>query len=193
MDSSGRYDTDTEEEYDTDTSYQEETDTERVPFRSAELVKSDDPPPWRGYERLQLIRDLAMGELSPKELARNYGVQDIDIRYFAEDFREEINEVRLALQGTLSIETAGLWITKKQNRLAEYQQEAEEIRSFLQALRDKGFHWSRAHRDLLRSYLEILRATAEELGAYPQRSAPPQRAGTAVRYVIEVEDEEDLQ
>jgi hypothetical protein len=148
---------------------------------------------YRGHERLRLIADLAMNELSHREIASRIGVTTEDVYDFAEDHVMEISEVRSALAGKLAIESAGLWISKKQNRLAEYQAEAEEIRDFLSQLRQSNIRWSRSHRDMLRTYLEILRHTADELGAYPQRQSAPARQGQTVHYVIETDDTRALQ
>jgi hypothetical protein len=147
--------------------------------------------PIRGYERLRLIRDLALGELSPRELARDYRLSVETVIEFRESFHEEISELRAALANSLPIETAALWITRKQNRLAEMQAEAEEIRDFLEELRSSGIRWSRAHRDMLRTYLEILRQCADELGAYPQRNTAPARTGSTVHYVIDAGEQTD--
>jgi hypothetical protein len=147
---------------------------------------------YRGHERLRLIADLAMAEFSHRELATQNSSTLEDIAAFAKEHEKEIAEVRAALAGQLAIETAGLWITKKQNRLAEYQAEAEEIRDFLAEMRANGVRWSRAHRDMLKMYLDLFKQSADELGAYPQRAAPLARQGQTVHYVIETEHNEAL-
>lgn len=140
---------------------------------------------YRGYERLGLIADLAMGELSHRELAQRESVTIQEISEFAEAHMKEIAEVRAALAGQLAIETAGLWISKKQNRIAEYQDRAEVIRRTLHQWEAEGEPWSRSHRDMLKAYLDLMRQTADELGAYPQRQAAPARTGQTVHYIIE--------
>lgn len=160
------------------------------------LFVAPEPEDWapepRGYEKLSLIADLAMGELSHAEIARREGFPEAFVTDFADQHRNEIAEVSAALAGQLAIETAGLWVTRKQNRLAEYQDQIEEIRNLMADLRDSGQRWSRSHRDMLRAYLDLFRQTADELGAYPQRSAPPARQGSTVHYVIETDDQEAL-
>jgi hypothetical protein len=86
-----------------------------------------------------------------------------------------------------------MWITRKENRLAELEHEAEEIRDTLDYYRQEGIYWSRSHRDMIRTYLEILRSVADEIGAYPQRQSQPARSGSTVHYVIDTEDSDSLQ
>jgi predicted transcriptional regulator len=147
----------------------------------------------KGHERLRLIADLAMNELSHRELAHREGVTQADVKEFATAHVGEIAEVRAALAGQLAIESAGLWISKKQNRLAEYQNEAEEIRDFLADMRHQGIRWSRSHRDMLKLYFDIFKQAADELGAYPQRAQAPARTGQTVHYVIDTENPGALQ
>jgi hypothetical protein len=134
-----------------------------------------------------------MNELSHREIAHREGVTQADIKEFAEEHIMEIAEVRAGLAGQVAIETAGLWITKKQNRLAEYQAEAEELRDYLADLRANGVRWSRAHRDMMKLYFDIFKQAADELGAYPQRAQAPARTGQTVHYVIDTENTGALQ
>lgn len=154
------------------------------------LEQHQDTPefPIRGRQRLALIRDIAIGEWNTDSLAQMYGIPVQVLSDFAGQHAEEIQEVSAALSGTLDIATAGLWITKKQKRLAEYQQAIDDIDEELQALREAGLRWSRAHRDMFRARLDLYRQAADELGAYPQRSAAPSRQGLGVQYIIDSED-----
>src|ERR1043165_4636324 len=77
------------------------------------------PPLLRGRVRLALIRDLAMGEWSYAEIGRQIGATTHEIAEFAKAEADAINEVKAALAGKLAVESAGLWISKKQNRVAE--------------------------------------------------------------------------
>jgi hypothetical protein len=147
---------------------------------------------YRGRARLGLIRDLALGEWTPAGLASQLGLPPDDVISFAREFADEIAEVKLALAGQLAIETSGLWITKKQNRLAELQEEFEQIAEATQDLRDRGITWSKAQKDMTAQKIALLRAVADELGAYPQRSTPPARTGNTVHYIIETDDADAL-
>lgn len=145
---------------------------------------------YRGRVRLALLRDLALGEWTYAEIAHQLKVPVKDISQFAEEHKVEIAEVRGALAGELAEETAGLWIAKKQNRIAELQAEYEDVD---EALDTYGRNrWSTHHKDMHRAKLSILRAVAEELGALPARSDAPQRQGDTVHYIIESEDVEAL-
>jgi hypothetical protein len=86
-----------------------------------------------GRTRLALIRDMALGELSDRELALRIATDVPTIKAFRALYADEISEVRAALAGKLAIETAGLWISRRQNRVAEYQSDVELI---TQAMRD---------------------------------------------------------
>lgn len=146
------------------------------------------PTALRGRFRLALIRDLAMGEWDTPSLARIHGLRHQDVEAFRITHQAEIQEVSAALSGTLDQGTAGLWLPKKQLRLAEYQQAIEDIDEALDFLRARGIPWSREHRDLFRARLDLYRQAADELGAYPQRTQAPTRQGLPVQYIIESED-----
>jgi hypothetical protein len=149
---------------------------------------------FRGKQRLQLIRDLAMGEWTVASIAKQYKVDTRDIVEFQDTFAHEISEVSAALAGQLAIDSAGLWISKRQNRLAELQADFEEIEGVIQKMRDDDYYatdndgsnlGSRRHRFLVKAKIDILKAAAEELsprntGQYGAADDP-----NVVHYVIE--------
>jgi hypothetical protein len=151
---------------------------------------------YRGWPQLGLVRDLAFGEFSHQELASSLGCAAADIREFAEQHSEEIAETRAALAGQLAIETAGLWIAKRQNRLAEYQSDAEDLRGVIEALRKDGRLGGKVHHDTVRTRIAILRAVAEELSPRQTGLTIRPTAGTddknVVHYVIEDPDVEAM-
>jgi len=145
-----------------------------------------------------------MGEWSTRELAEACGTTQADISAFAERFADEVTEVRAALAGRLAIETSGLWVTKRQNRLAEYQADIEDLDRVLNAMRQQagvangnpiddailGGLGSRRHHSLIKSKLALFKAVADEI-------EPRGRSVTATRdqddenvvhYVIEAGD-----
>lgn len=146
----------------------------------------------RGRQKLALIRDLAMKEWDTPSLATMYGMTRSEVIGFMALHAQEIAEVSAALAGTLDISTAGMWVTKRQARLAEYQSQIEDIDKVIQRLSEQGIDWSRAHRDMYRARLDLYRAVADELGAYPQRAAAPPRQGQGVIYSIEADDREAM-
>ena len=169
---------------------------------------------YRGRTRMALLRDLAMGEWSDASIAASVGVPTEIITDFRESYPDEIQEVRAALAGQLAIESAGLWISKKQNRLAELQEDFEDIDQVIDLMRknteeqlkatmdgsdslQKGDTFdtnlllgSRRHQNLLRSKIAILKAVADELT--PTKGQPDARpeGDNTVRYVIESDTED---
>jgi len=149
----------------------------------------------RGRLRLELIRDLAMGEWSTASIAKRLGVDHKDITDFAEKYANDIAEVRSALAGQLAVEAAGLWITKKQNRIAELQADFDELNTVLDSMRSGTYRptdndgtnlGSRRHRGILKSKMDILRSVAEELsprGAAAGSGSPDDP--NIVHYVID--------
>lgn len=150
---------------------------------------------YRGRLRLELIRELAMGEWSVASIARRIGVDVSDVTDFEEEYRSDIAEVRQALAGQLAIEAAGLWISKKHNRIAELQADFDELNDVLKEMRSGTYKptdndgtnlGSRRHRGILKSKMDILKAVSEELS--PRSSSS--NAGSpddpnVVRYVID--------
>lgn len=143
---------------------------------------------YRGRKRLALIRDLAMGEWTHRELAAQIGVKVSEVATFAAMNAEEITEVRAALAGQLAIETAGLWIAKRHNRVAEYQAAVEELQDDIERVRRTHGAGSKEHVDLTRTYLMAMKQAGDEY--LPNRQ---EKAGAGdpavVHYVIEADDE----
>ena len=182
-----------------------ESAPQREPAAAAAPDRAGEPRPprlgvsdrMRGRTRLALIRDLAMGEWSHRELADQLGLTAKEIAAFSEEEHEAITEVKSALAGQLAIETSGLWISKKQNRVAELEalfadnaQAIEYLRSL--PITDGTGLGSRRHANLARSQLAILGAAATEYE--PRRGTPtaPDSDRNVVHYIIEGLDTESL-
>jgi hypothetical protein len=139
-----------------------------------------------------------MGEWSNVSIARRIGVDPEDILAFEEKYSQDIAEVRQSLAGQMAIEAAGLWISKKQNRIAELQSDFEELNDVLAQMRDGTYRptdndgtnlGSRRHRGILKSRIDILRAVADELS--PRGAASGVGAAddpNVVHYVIDAGD-----
>lgn len=121
----------------------------------------------RGWVRLQLIRELAVGEKTSPELGEKYGVDGGAIRKFAQRHREQIDQVK----ANLDDEYAGLWIVERKNRIAEYESDIALLNDSLATETDDK---------IVRTKLAVLRQTAEELGQLTQKI---ETSGT-VHYVI---------
>lgn len=148
----------------------------------------------RGRTRLALIRDIAMGELSDRELALRITCDLSTIKAFRALFADEIVEVRSALAGQLAIDTAGLWIAKRSNRVMELQSDAEQL--------DKAMKWlaygeggnfspmvvaSREYDRLQRAKAALIAQAEGEYSLSEKRGIESETPIT--RYVLEMDDE----
>lgn len=156
---------------------------------------------YRGRVRLGLIRDLAMGEWTHGDIARSIGCRVADVAAFAEQHIIEIEECRGRLAAGLALETAGMWITKKANRIAEMQQDVDDINGVIDEMRRPGQPpgqdlGSKRHQALARIKLANMKAVAEELEP-PRRAQGSASSGSdedrnVVHYVIEDPDIAEL-
>lgn len=100
----------------------------------------------------QLIRDLALGEMSQNELAEKYHCSRPAVSLFKRRHGVEIDRVRESIYD----DYAGVWVAKKIDRLRAYQDKAEQMLD------------GRSPRDA-EVLVTILKAVAEELGDLPAR------------------------
>lgn len=75
-----------------------------------------------GLKRLKVMRALAAGEQSQSQIAEEFGVTQQAISDFGRRYATEIQEIR----ANLADEFAGLWIARKANRLAMYEEIAQQ-------------------------------------------------------------------
>lgn len=117
----------------------------------------------RGWAKYRLIADLAAMENTQVELAEKYSCVQSTISDFAKRHAAEISAKKQALADDLH----GLWVARKADRLAEYQQTIEDIEDFVEStdMSDKDA------REAVALKLRALRAVADELGQVPQRPA----------------------
>lgn len=125
----------------------------------------------RGQVRVRLIHDLALDAWTERDLAETYGVAQPSIWEFKQRHAYQIAVARESIED----QVAGLWISNKINRLAELEDDVEQINNEL----------SQAPLELRpRLYLakaRALRLAAEELG----QLAPKQvNASVTVKYEI---------
>jgi predicted transcriptional regulator len=106
---------------------------------------------------MDIIRLLAVNELTQKAIAERYGVQQSAVSSFSRRYADRIAEVRAELDNAL----AGLWIAKKENRVAHYMDMAEESDDV-----NLDADWNERRR----VKAAALRAVADELGQIPNRS-----------------------
>lgn len=190
-------------------------DHDGLPPMQARYRRNMDPTQiYRGRNRLALIRDLAMGEWTDASIAQSIGVPYDVIVDFRLTYETEISEVRLALANQLAIESAGMWISKRQNRIAEMQEDYEDIDLVLAVMRENTrthlkvgmdgsdsqvrgdvfdtnmLLGSRRHQNLLRSKLAIMKAVSDELSPRNKEENKEDDSRT-IRYVIEQDGESD--
>jgi hypothetical protein len=130
----------------------------------------------RGWAKASLIRELAAGEKTRKQLGAEYGVAQSNITRFADRHVDAIEKVRAHLDD----EWAGLWIANKRNRVAEYEADVERINASLDLVPDK---------DLLRTKQSALKQVAEELGQLKQEI----EVGGGLMFTVRGIDLKDLQ
>ena len=149
---------------------------------------------FRGHTRMRIIRDIAMGEWDIASIADREGIDVEDLRLFETHFASDISEVRLALAGQLAIESAGLWIAKRHNRIAEMQADFEDVSTALDQMRKNEYRptdnegsnlGSKRHRYLVKARLDILRSVADELSPRNQSTSGDPTDPNIVHYVID--------
>lgn len=79
----------------------------------------------RGHRKLDLIRLLAVGEWTQEELAERFGVTQPAISLFKKRYAVEITQVKENLEDQF----AGLWIARKEARVAELEDVAESFKA----------------------------------------------------------------
>lgn len=126
-----------------------------------------------GRHKLAVMRALAEG-IGPSEIARQYECDPSAVSKFARRYAAEIAEIRADFEN----EFAGLWIAKKQARLAEYQQDVENYEEFAADVPEYA-----------RLKQAALKAAAEELGALKYNL---QTQSEVTHYVIEGIDPKEL-
>jgi hypothetical protein len=139
----------------------------------------------RGWRRWRLITQLAEGEIGRTTLAKQYGVSPQAITRFA---RRHIADIDAAQQ-TIEDEMSTLWVSKRYNRIAEYQQIVEDVTTRLDRAADIS---DKDMRDLLKIKANVLHTVADELGQLPPRREVAGDGVVVVNQIIGVIEEPDL-
>jgi IS30 family transposase len=130
----------------------------------------------RGRERLSLVLDLAANDMPAQTLADKYGRHVQTIHTFMKRNRAEIEEARREMAGELS----GLWVNRKAQRIAEYQQAYEDIE---QLLDDDTLTPADISRYIV-TQLRILSRVADEMGHLPSRVPGEGPAAVMLRHEV---------
>lgn len=141
-----------------------------------------------------MIRDMALGELSDRELALRINCELSTIKAFRALYADEIAEVVAAMAGQLALDTAGLWISKRANRVAELESDLELVNKAMNDLAtdEEGNFWplmiaSREFARLLSAKHSILSQASTEYSLNDKRISDSERVPT--RYVLEMDEE----
>lgn len=126
----------------------------------------------RGWRKTWLMHKIARSETSHSALARALGVSHQAVMMFARRHAEEIAEIRTRLED----EFVTLWIADKINRLAEIQQDVEDVNTVIGSVFDpKDADAALAECADIPQWIRLkhaaLRAVAEELGQIPNKSS----------------------
>jgi hypothetical protein len=125
--------------------------------------------PLSGRNKLYVIRALATGDPKPSALARQFGVGANAITNFKRRNQRAIDEVRKALDDQF----AGLWVARKEARLAELEWMIDILGEAIEECPDA---------DMIRVRAGLLKNVSEELGQLPPRT---QVVSARVTHVVE--------
>lgn len=125
----------------------------------------------RGHVKLQVMNWLAAGNRTHQSIADEVGVSRPVITRFAARNGAWIRRI----QEDAANDLAGLWIADKALRIAEFQQQVEDVR-------DLPVETQLSDPALVRNAQRALRAVAEELGALPVRTSTPTGDGGTLHY-----------
>jgi len=156
--------------------------------RSARVPAS---PVIRGHEFIQLCRDIAIGEKTDAQLKRAYSLSPAQIQQFAFDNADGIAEIANAIKRSTDIAMSGLWVTKKQARMAELEADIDDINNAIKELRgdDGTVPWQivlgKEFQNTIRTKQALLRTVADEIDGPRRQVLIPEDERKIVRYVID--------
>lgn len=130
---------------------------------------ADGQPRLRGRQRIALLRDLALSDMTVLQIAVKYDRSEGTMYAWKKNHAAEIDAIR----ADAANEFAGLWVAQKVNRVAVYQDDIE-------TLEESGEDMALKHK--------ALRAVAEELGQLTQK----QEIQASVVYQVEGVDPESM-
>lgn len=132
--------------------------------------------------KLRLLRELALANKTQRQIAEEYDCAVSSVNEFMKRNAEAINDIRENAED----EFAGLWVAKKKNRIAAY----EEQIAFLQERIDRGAEDD--PQGALKVAQAALKMVAEEMGQLTARVAVQADVNARVQYVVEGVDTEAL-
>lgn len=150
-----------------------------------------------GLKRLQVMRELAVGELSQSAMGEKYGVTQQAISEFGKRYETEIAEIK----ADLANEFAGILIAQKAARLAAYEELAAIALTRTPKVGNNGKVVQRVNEDGEietlyevdgRLAAQVLKQAAEEMGQLPTRLQIQGDMQTTTTYRVEGVNPDDL-
>jgi hypothetical protein len=138
--------------------------------------QSTPTPHIRGEERLALVEDLALKDLTLPAIATKYGRHPQTIAQFSARNSAEVATRRQTLLGEVDAEAAHLWISDRVTRRAWRQKLIDDMEA---ALEDPDLDWRQRSR-YSRDIAMLLRQVDEEKGELPTRMAVRLDTGPAL-------------
>jgi hypothetical protein len=130
----------------------------------------------RGRYKVALILDLADGAMGYDELASRHGISKQGVAEFASRNRDAIQSAKQ----DLTSELAGLWVVNKRERLADAQQDLEDLEALLQ---DPNLT-DAARRGYYSLKIKLRHNIAEECGQLPTRATIEVESAPLLRHEI---------
>lgn len=114
----------------------------------------------RGHRKQAILRDLAEGMMTQTAIAEKYGVTRGRISQLANwpEHRRIIDEMKKNLDDQF----AGMWVAQKKHRIADYQQQIEDIDETMR-------NALTVDPALVRARAALVRSVAEEMAQLPNR------------------------
>jgi predicted transcriptional regulator len=150
-----------------------------------------------GLKRLQVMRELAAGELTQRQLAEKYDVTQAAISQFGTRYATEIG----AIKANMADEFAGILIAQKQARLAAYEEIAAIALTRTPKVGNNGKVVKHVNEDGETETLyevdgrlaaQVMKQAAEEMGQLAARVQVSGDLSTTTTYRVEGVSPEDL-
>lgn len=114
----------------------------------------------RGHRKQLILRDLAEGKMTYGKIAEKFGISVSRVSDIAR--WPASREIIEAMRQDLEDQFAGLWVAKKQNRIADYEQQIEDIDETMR-------NALTVDPALVRARAALVRSVAEEMAQLPNR------------------------
>jgi hypothetical protein len=158
-------------------------------------------PAWtytHGHQWVELCTDIAKGEATDAHYKRRYNLTPKQVQAFAVEYADQIAEIGQAIARSQDKAVAGLWVTKKQARLAELQADVEDVQSLIDECRDESGKLNvisimaiienKQYLNLVRIKRALLSSVADEIDGPRRQVEVPVDERKVVSYIIDTGD-----